>query len=278
MTNLNLMDDKKLISQYVQGKTKLAFNQNFRIESISTTIQLLTKKGFLLASINLSSSSKVFLVRQNSNHLELINEVLLENNFIPTGKIENGLMRYEYYHIPAGYQMNYTEVRYVWKLWRAQTICRDRNQAKLKLMIFTGNGFQNIHEMAFSRESLYITTTNNEVLVQAGDRVIWLSAEQSQSEPTTAIQAHTTLKSDRTPAESNTTANNLLDLYQEQIQPSEQLLSMAAITTNNIVRFDQGKLYIQTSEGEIVVEGSNLKFSLNERRVENFTAQPVSVR
>ncbi|BAY23551.1 hypothetical protein NIES2100_33430 [Calothrix sp. NIES-2100] len=278
MTTLNLMDDKTLISQYVQGKTRLAFNQNLRIESISETIQLLTKKGFLLASINLANQSKVFLVRQNSNHLELINQVLLENSFIPTGKIENGLMRYEYYQIPVGYQMYYTEVKHLWKLWRSQINLPGKNQTALNLLIFSGKGFEKIHEMAFSRESLYIKTTNNEILVQSGDRVIWISSVQAQSEPTTAIQAQTKVKDNQASSVSKVTAEDLLSLYQEQIQPSEQLLSMAAITTNNIVRFDQGKLYIQTTEGEIVVEGYNLRFSLNERRVENRTSQPVSVR
>jgi hypothetical protein len=263
MTTLNLIDDKTLISQYVQGKTKLAFNQNLRIESISETIQLLTKKGFFLASINLANKSKFFLVRPNSNYLELINQVLLENNFIPTGKLENGLMQYEYYHIPVGYQMNYTEVRHLWRLWRSQINYRERNRTKFNLLLFTGNGFQKIQEMAFSRESLYIKTTTNEILVQSGDRVIWLSSEQAQSEPKTTIQADTLVQNHYASEVLKVPTEDLLDLYQEQIQTSEQLLSMAAITTNNIVRFEEGKLYIQTTEGEIVVEGSNLKFSLN---------------
>lgn len=266
MATLNLIDDKTLVSQFVQGKTKLASNQNLRIESISTTVQLFSKKGLLLASINLASESKVFLVRQSSPNLQLINEVLLENNFIPTGKLENGLMRYEYYHIPVGYQMNYTEVRYLWKFWRSQMNFRERNQQNFRLLIFTGNGFQKVLDMAFNQESFYIKTTNSEVLVQVDDRVIWMSAEQSQSEPTTMIQAH------------KAPGSNLLGLYQEQIQPSEQLSSMAAITTNNIVRFDQGKLYIQTTEGEIVVEGSNLKYSLSDRKVEHCNTQSVAVR
>ncbi|MBD2207719.1 hypothetical protein H6G33_19390 [Calothrix sp. FACHB-1219] len=254
MATLNLMDDQTLVSQFVQGKTRLASNPNFRIESISTTVQLFSRKGLLLASINLASESKIFLVRQNCQHLELINEVLLKHNFLPTGKLENGLMRYEYYHIPVGYQINYTEMKYLWKFWRSQMNSRERNQQNFRLMIFTGNGFQKVLDMAFNHESFYIRTPNNEVLVQVDDRVIWMSAEQSQSEPATMIQAP---------------GSNLLGLYKEQIQPSEQLLSMAAITTNNIVRFDQGKLYIQTTEGEIVVEGSNLKYFLNERTVEN---------
>ena len=261
MTTLNIIDDKTLINQYIQGTTKLAFNQNLRIESISETIQLLTKKGFLLASINLANKSKVFLVRQNSNYLELINQVLLENSFIPTGKLENGLMRYEYYQIPVGYHINYTEVRYLWRLWRSQTNVRERNQTKLNLLIFSGNNFQKIQEMAFSRESVYVKTANNEIIVQSGDRVIWISPAQAQSEPTTAIPA-------------NTSINDYISL-EYQSQGSEQLLSKLAVKTNNIVNLSQGKLYIQTTEGEIVVEGSNLKFWFNHPEVQNIILQAV---
>lgn len=278
MKTINSLDDITLINQYIQGQTKLAFNQNLRIESISETIQLLTKKGFLLATINLANQSKFFIVRQNSNYWELLNQVLLENNFMPTGTSDNGLMRYEYYPIPLGYQMYYTEVRHLWKLWRSQVNLKQKNPAQLNLQIFSENSFQKIQEMAFSQESIYIKTCVNEILVENSDRVIWIGSAQAQPETTTAMSANTLSNDNNSLKASNIPSEDFLFLHQDHLQASEQLLSIPAITTENIVSFSQGKLYIQTTQGEIVVEGSNLKFRFNQPEVRNIIPQPLQVR
>ncbi|BAY10995.1 hypothetical protein [Calothrix sp. NIES-2098] len=257
MKTINSTDDITLIHQYIQGETRFSFNQNLRIEAVAETIQLLTKNGFLLATINLKSQSKFFLVRQNSNYWELINQVLLENSFMPRGKSDNGLMRYEYYPLPVGYQMYYTEARQLWKLWRSQMNQRANNTTQLDLLVFDGDTFHKIQEMAFCRESVYIKTTFNEILIENCDRVLWMSSALAQTEPTTVIQTNTA---------------------DEHIQACEQLASTPAITTNNIVNFSEGKLYIQTPEGEIVVEGSNLKFSFTQPRLPNIIPQAVGVK
>ncbi|NJR18589.1 MAG: hypothetical protein HC785_24675 [Calothrix sp. CSU_2_0] len=49
-------------------------------------------------------------------------------------------------------------------------------------------------------------------------------------------------------------------------------------STNNILSIFQGKLYIQTIEGEIVVEGSHLKFWFSPPEGKNITPQIVEVK
>jgi hypothetical protein len=64
---MNLLDDIELVRQFVQGEVKLHYNQNLRVEPLSDTIQLISKKGILLAKLQHVNNLKVFLVRKESD-------------------------------------------------------------------------------------------------------------------------------------------------------------------------------------------------------------------
>jgi hypothetical protein len=291
MNTINTLDDIALIQQFIQGRAKLSFNHNLRIEPVADTVQLLTKKGLLLATVNLASQFKVIFVRQ-STYWQQINQVLLENHLMPTGKIESGLMRYEYHPVPIGYQINYAEALNVWKLWRTHANSHKSDEsARINLLVFAEECWQPIQEMAFSQESIFIKTYASEIMVHSSDRVIWISPNEGNETP--EILAQPAIPASQSNLESTTTISATEKL--QPINPSlweasqtsdKQLISQltppsTSSTSNknkNILSIDKGKLYIQTVEGEIVVEGSSLRFWFSPPEGQNIIPQPIEVK
>ncbi|MBD2210305.1 hypothetical protein H6G64_16410 [Calothrix sp. FACHB-156] len=285
MKTMTLMNDQILIEQYIQGKIKLGFSQNFRIESIGETIQLLTKNGFFIATTNLADETRVFQVRQESHHWEFLNQILLDNKFMPTIKSGSGLLQYEYYPLPKCYKMHYTEALDLWKFWRSHSHHKLNNCEQLNLLVLNNNNWQKIVDLAFSRESIFIKTAHDEIVVDNCDRVIWLLYIQEEPELATVIQTSKVVKENKSPQIAKVTEEQPICVAPNKQQNDyvacetnpfiASLVSSPTVTSNNIVKLHQGKLYIQTPEGEIVVEGSNLKFWFTQPGSQNLVPQSV---
>jgi hypothetical protein len=249
---MNLLDDIELVRQFIQGEVKLYYNHNLRVEPLADTIQLLSKKGILLAKLKTTNNLKVFLVRKESDYWELINRLLIENSVIPLGKEEGGLIRYEYQPVPDGFKVNYGEVVNLWRIWRFQTHKKRSDVVMGKgLQIFINGQWQAIRSMVFNQEDVYVTTFSDELVFTVNQRIIWASKkvgeppEQSLSQD---LDLGETFISDTNSTNSHSPSG------------STEIRQSSEPKNNNILSVYQGKLYIQTIEGEIVVEGSNLKF------------------
>jgi hypothetical protein len=284
MNPVNTLDDIALIQQFIQGKVKLSFNHSLRVEPVADTVQLLTKKGLLLATANLASQFKVIFVRQESAYWQQINHVLLENQLMPTGKIINGLMHYEYHPVPIGYQINYAEALNIWKLWRSHAHNHKlENCARINLLIFAEDSWQPIQEMAFSQESVFIKTYASEIMLHSSDRLVWISPTEDNQAPAILEPIPTSQNN----LESTTLNDAQLQPVNQTLwepsqvsdkQPISQLPLPSISKNKNILSIDKGKLYIQTIEGEIVVEGSNLRFWFSPPEGQNIVPQPIEVK
>jgi hypothetical protein len=282
----NLLDDISLIKEYIQGKNKLGFNNNLRVEPVGETIQLLTKKGILLASVNIASQFKIVLVRQNSNYWELINKILLENSLMPTGKLVNELMRYEYYSIPKGYHINYADANELWLFWQRNTQTTDTSR-RLNLLVFNPDGWQPIRDIALSSETVFIKTYGSDITVHNCSRIAWLAPTREYFE--SPVPANTTsMKQNPQPAVLKDTSHQELQMIvhntilshqiEEEIEQAQQPVKNNGKAAGNVLSIDQGKLYIQSIEGEIVVEGSELAFWFTPPEGQNIKPQPIKVK
>jgi hypothetical protein len=237
---MNSLDDLTLIQRFVEGKASLECNPNLRVESTQDTIQLSTKKGAFLAAVKLAINVRSAFVRQESQYRDLISQILVEHSFMPMGVTEQGLMRYEHHAIPSGYEMKYTEARSLWKSWRTQLHSRSA-QSVQRLLIHTPNGWQSVHNIHVSQELIFVETLAdrqaNELMFHGGDRIVWLSPVEA--EPKTQIFAHASLTE----------------------QPSA-IVSDSLQILSSLIQMRDGKLYIQTAQGNIVIEGSDLRVHL----------------
>lgn len=174
---MNPDNDIALIQKFVQGELSLLANQNLRVEPAFDTAQLLSKKGGLLATAKLVGQIRSVLVRQSSTYQELINRILVEHRYIPISVNEKGFVEYEHRPIPPGYELNSTEVRQLWKIWRSHY---SRKQDQAPLLVLTPQGWEAVCTIAFSQESFFIQLKTDELMVQVSDRIIWLSPVEEE--------------------------------------------------------------------------------------------------
>ncbi len=172
---MNKLDDFGLVQKFVEGKLSLLANQNLRIEPAFNTAQLLAKKGELIASVKLVGQIRAVLVRQSSTYQELVDRVLVAQQYIPTGINAQGLVEYEHCPIPPGYEVNYTEVRQLWKAWRTHY----SRHSNASLLIRAGQDWLPIQKIEFGLENFFIHVPGDEKMMHLSDRIIWLSLAES---------------------------------------------------------------------------------------------------
>ncbi len=250
---INPLDDLTLIQRFVEGKASLECNPNLRVESTQDTIRLSTKKGAFLAAVKLAINIQSAFVRQESQYWEVISQILVEHSFMPTGVTEQGLMRYEHHAIPSGYEMKYTEARSLWKAWRTQPQQRSAQPVQ-NLLIHTPKGWQSVQAISISQELLFVETLADgqaeELMFHSSDRLVWLSPVEEQ--PKTQIFAHA----------------SLTEQPSEAVSDSLQILS-------KLIQMQDGKLYVQTAQGKVVIEGSDLRVHLQADTAKAERMQPI---
>ncbi len=251
---MSTIDNSTLIQQFVQGKLTLSSNQNLRIEPALDAVQLMTKKGSVLATVKLASKIRAILVREESHFSDAISQILVDNNYMPTGTIEQGLTRYEQHHVPPGYRMNYAEARLLWKTWWNKENPRLGNHLQPNLMISTATGWDAIKAMAFSQGNVYVKTPKDELMLCGTDRVVWLSPADERPVAETPENPHQVQEEDFE-------TDSDFSFSEETVVASPPREPVLPVTKNtSILSIHEGKLYIRTIDGEIVVEGTDLAF------------------
>ncbi|MGI0486290.1 hypothetical protein ACN4EK_12690 [Pantanalinema rosaneae CENA516] len=281
---MNTLDDLALIQKFIRGETTLLANQRLRIEAVFDSTQLLAKRGGLIATIKQGAEGKVVLLRRESDYYGLVHQCLLDRSLMPTGEIDQaGFERYCPCRVPAGYRLNCTEARALWKEWWMSARHGNRSNIQTNLLIFTRNTWYPIREIACNQGTVFITTLVTEVMLQGTDQVIWLSrlpgealsaAKTLQSTP--AAPPPVRYSSDQlgrptvvrppTSTQPVPTAGSQASVPPKHVDATEAGVSTAALHPDlrHVVKMRQGKLYIRTAVGEIVVQGGNLQFWLQE--------------
>lgn len=281
---MNTLDDLALIQKFIRGETTLLANQRLRIESVFDSTQLSAKRGGLIATIKPGAEGLIVLLRRDSEYYNLVHQCLLDRSLMPTGEIDQaGFERYCPCRVPAGYKLNCTEARALWKEWWMSARHGNRSSIQTNLLIFTRNTWYPIREIACNQGTVFITTLVTEVMLQGTDQVIWLSRlpgeapnpaknlSQKPPAPPEVRYGHdnlgrpTVIRSPA-PTPSEAAAGSHRAVLPKHVDESETGVSSTALHPDlrRVVKMRQGKLYITTALGEVVVQGGNLQFWLQE--------------
>ncbi len=276
---MNASDDASLVSQFL-NREAFAANQNLRVEPVFDSVQLLAKRGGMVATLKIIKGIKTVTLRKGSEYSNLVHHVLIENNYIPVSQSSQAeVIQYKARHIPAGYKLHCAEARLLWKEWWTGTRDGNRNSIQTDLLIYTRNTWYPIREVTCSQGALFVTTLVSEFVFQGSDQVIWLTKSTAESHQNSEqIDG----AKERAKAFLAATRSGSRLFSNQPIAPTNQQ-TVAALPTpgsgtcnrtqqdedihpdlRQVVKFRQGKLYITTALGEIVVEGTNLKFWLDD--------------
>jgi hypothetical protein len=276
---MNTLDDNTLIEKFVKGQVTLLFNRNLRVEPDSGIIQLLTRQGKLLASLIRNGKLKSFLVREESGYWEVINQMLIENYFIPNSLAQEGFIKYEYSPVPSDCKINYTSSVLLWRIWKLK-VYQNSNSGVTDIpsfLISTPNGWQPITELEFSLDNLFIKTTINDLVLYAAEKLAWLSPIEQKPVGQVFYEQFFANVNNELSNQPKTTDSTEKGVTPSVLNLANRLPENSSPLNNNILNIYQGKLYIQTIEGEIVVEGQNLKFWFTPPEGHNITPQVLEI-
>jgi hypothetical protein len=292
---MSTLDDTTLILQFINGHPTLAANQTLRVETAFNTLQLLAKRGGLLATLQQIDNIPTVLVRQGSDYCHLIRHILLENHFLPQGVGQHSeFVQYQKQNIPAGYTLHCTEARVLWKEWWTATRNRNPNSIDPDLLVFTRNTWYPIREIASIHGNLFVKTLVTELVFEVYDEVLWLNRPSDQpvkpkvttfrhqsfipvNSRAVSLGRQPTLEQSREPIAPNSATSpqklaysrtkRTYDLLRDRLDtPIGSRLDTPSVRPDlqDMLKMHQGKLYITTAIGEVVVEGENLKFWVNQ--------------
>jgi hypothetical protein len=280
---MTALDDTTLINKFIRGEVSLAANQNLRVEVAFEVVQLLTKRGILLATASLEGEhqTRTIVVRQNSDYWQLMHRLLAESRFMLIEPAEqSGFVKYEERPVPAGYKLYCTEARQLWKAWWTNIRHGNRHSIQLELLIFQRNTWYPVREIACNQGTLFVKTLAAEIALQGNDLIAWLQKGESpidqHLDQKLPVPQPTTQKVSVSEAVSPSRSIEFNGAVESKpTRPAAQMVAGADLST--VIRHSQGKLYVTTALGEVVIEGIDLKVWLNSLESTPTRPQPIDL-
>ncbi|MBE9157114.1 hypothetical protein IQ265_09790 [Nodosilinea sp. LEGE 06152] len=239
------IDDLTLLQWFVSGDAILEANPTLRVQPANNLRQLLGRKGLLLATAYDATTPPRIEVRRSTEYTDVLHQVLIDHQFMPVGQgLDSQVLCYTYSPIPQGYRINYTEARQLWKQWWMSVGRLRQRNLQLDLFVLTQNQWYPVRDIAVNSGTLYIETLRGETVHQGGDMVVWLEKDSGEEPEKTQVWAGPGAKVEPVPTAA---------------APPPPPQPTASPTLASVVQIREGKIYVKTALGVVVIEGDNLK-------------------
>jgi hypothetical protein len=212
-----------------------------------------------------------------------VHHILVENRYMPINLASQAeFMQYQARHLPEGYKLHCAEARLLWKDWWRGLRHGKRNTIQTDLLIHSRDTWYPVRDVACNQGVLFVTTLVSEFIFQGSDQVIWLTREADV--PNLVTESADSEGEQPNPFRSGSQNNSGSGSARQMTAESEWMEQSASVPVTpipnclqtqedadmrpdlrQVIQFRQGKLHIATALGEVVVEGANLKFWLNDQ-------------
>ncbi|MBD2106267.1 hypothetical protein [Nodosilinea sp. FACHB-13] len=263
---MNSLDDLTLLQWFVSGDASLEANQSLRIQPANNLRQLLGRKGSLLATAYDAALPPRIEVRRHTEYADILHQILVDHHFVPVGQeLDSQVLCYAHYPIPEGYRIVYGQARQLWKQWWTHASRLSDRHLQLDLFVLASSQWYPIRDVAINSGTLYIDTLRGETVHHGDDMMVWLEQERCDETDETCFWASPSGQlvphqlPEQTPAATLTSPPH-------QSQPSGRPLLDGAVSSATVdstlapvVYALDGRVYVQTALGVIVVEGEKLR-------------------
>ncbi|WP_017297442.1 hypothetical protein [Nodosilinea nodulosa] len=280
---MTTLDDLTLLQLFASGDATLEANQSLRVQPANKLRQLLGRKGLLLATAYDAATPPRIEVRRDTDYADALHQTLLDHHFMPTGQgADSQVLCYTYSPMPAGYHMNYTEARQLWKQWWIRFSRQSNRNLQLDLLVLAQNQWYPIRDIGISSGTLYVETLRGETAHHGDDMIVWLEKDSADEAEQTRLWAPSAaapaapappaplppkpLPPEPVPVSTPTAAPAQRVCVQAPPPPCRPLtppLAGSSAPANpalaSVVCTREGKIYVKTAVGVVVVEGNDLR-------------------
>ncbi|HSM80735.1 MAG TPA: hypothetical protein VLS96_03560 [Nodosilinea sp.] len=240
------LDDLTIIQWFVSGDATLESNQSLRIQPANRLRQLLGRKGTLLATADDAAVPPRVEVRRHTDYTDLLHEVLVDHHFVPIGQdLSSPVLCYVHYPIPPGYQLIYDQARQLWKQWWIRFSRINHRHLQLDLFVLIADQWYPVRDIAINSGTLYIETLRGERIHHGDDMMVWIEKAPVEESEATCLWAPPAAPSEPVPP----------------VVIAPPLAAPAATVDPTLapaVYALDGKIYVQSTLGLVVIEGENL--------------------
>lgn len=115
------MSDETLIQEFIGGILRgdgvLLSNSNLRIEPVLYSLQLLSQKDGLIASVNIKNIPTIIEAREETEYWPLVHQNLLDEKYLPfSSQPRPKTYRYKFCDVPKGYTVCCSTAKELWRV------------------------------------------------------------------------------------------------------------------------------------------------------------------
>lgn len=255
------LDDLTLLQWFVSGDATLEANQSLRIQPANSLRQLLGRKGSLLATAYDTAMPPRIEVRRNTDYTDVLHQILVDHHFVPIGQgLDSQVLCYTHYPIPEGYRIVHGQARQLWKQWWTHASRLSDRHLQLDLFVLAQKQWYPVRDIAINSGTLYIDTLRGETVHHGDDTMVWLEKDRCEEGDKTcfwAPPAHKSAPAHRAEPQAAAPLTAPLSAPAQPPQPVAQ--ATVDPTLAPMVYALDGKVYVQTALGVVIIEGENLK-------------------
>jgi hypothetical protein len=260
---MTALDDLTLMQWFVSGDATLEANQSLRIQPANKLRQLLGRRGSLLATAYDAAMPPSVEVRRHTDYSDVLHQILIDHHFVPIGQgLDSQVLCYARYPIPDGYRIVYGQARQLWKQWWTHPSHLNDRHLQLDLFVLAEKQWYPVRNIAINSGTLYVETLRGETVHHGDDMLVWLEKDRDEVDHTCLWEPpvpkvepiQQVKKPPMTPMTPTTPPRPAAPAPATAAPPATVDPTLAPI----VYALD-GKVYVQTAVGLVVIEGDNLR-------------------
>ncbi|WP_310488699.1 hypothetical protein [Chamaesiphon sp. VAR_69_metabat_338] len=176
-----------IIDCFVRGHKQFISSPSLKLEYTETSIRLSDRESKLVGiSKQVNQLQRKVLLSNKSEFRQRIVQATLQLGFITKQKSAHPeFSEHHYYEVPDGYQLKYTEVIELWKVWwHNKRYQLNVPNPPIDVLTFTKGKWYSIRDLQPKQGNFIICTDRGEIAIEPEDYVVWLESKSlSGSEP-----------------------------------------------------------------------------------------------
>ncbi len=189
-----------IIGYFVRGQQQFISSPSLKLEYTETSIRLSDGESRLVGiSKQVNQWQRKVLLSNKSEYTPKIIQAAHKLGFITKQRSAHPeFSEHHYYNVPDGYQLKYTEVIELWKVWwHNKRYQLNVPNPPIDVLTFTKGKWYSIRDLQPKQGNFIIRTERGEIAIEPEDYVVWLESKSAPSNKPKSLTTSQLLLLDR---------------------------------------------------------------------------------